>query len=218
MQHPGSALDLYCERLGEGLYAEPLNALSNLAFFVAAYLLFRRSGADRRHRFLATLIVFVGLGSLAFHTAAQVWAHWLDLLFIELFIYSYIALYLRAAFAFSTLKVIIALLAFAAFEWQITRLFEPGAWNGSYRYLPALLALIAMACGAVKREGLSSSPLIAAAAIFVIAITLRSLDMAWCAFWPWGTHFIWHMLNAAVLYLGVIAMHGSGGARQNDIN
>ncbi|HKY01031.1 MAG TPA: ceramidase domain-containing protein [Burkholderiales bacterium] len=218
MLHPGSELDLYCERLSAGLWAEPLNALSNLAFFVAAYLLLRQADADRTRRFLAVLIALVGVGSLAFHMAAQVWAHWLDLLFIELFIYSYIALYLRAAFAFSIPKVIIALLAFAVFEWRITGLFEPGTWNDSYRYLPALLALIAMACGAIGRKRVSSAPLIAAAAVFVVAVILRSLDLALCANWPWGTHFIWHTLNAAVLYLGVIAMRGRPGANKNDID
>ena len=29
-------IDAYCERVAQGLFGEPLNALSNLAFFVAA--------------------------------------------------------------------------------------------------------------------------------------------------------------------------------------
>ena len=36
-------VDLYCERLGPGLLAEPLNAITNLAFFIAAWLLWRQS-------------------------------------------------------------------------------------------------------------------------------------------------------------------------------
>jgi hypothetical protein len=32
------AVDIYCERLGPGLWAEPLNAVTNVAFFVAAWL------------------------------------------------------------------------------------------------------------------------------------------------------------------------------------
>ena len=38
-------LNLYCERLGPGLWAEPLNAVSNAAFFIAAALLFSSGGA-----------------------------------------------------------------------------------------------------------------------------------------------------------------------------
>ncbi len=33
------AIDLYCERLGPGLWAEPLNAVTNLAFILAGILL-----------------------------------------------------------------------------------------------------------------------------------------------------------------------------------
>jgi len=39
-------IDLYCERLGPGLWAEPLNALTNLAFLLtalASWQLARRS-------------------------------------------------------------------------------------------------------------------------------------------------------------------------------
>ena len=32
-------IDIYCERLGPGFWAEPLNATSNLAFIVSATLL-----------------------------------------------------------------------------------------------------------------------------------------------------------------------------------
>jgi len=34
-------IDLYCERLGPGIWAEPINALTNLAFLVAAFAAWR---------------------------------------------------------------------------------------------------------------------------------------------------------------------------------
>ncbi|MFT2588559.1 hypothetical protein ACMWPQ_29155, partial [Escherichia coli] len=34
-------VDLYCERLSTAFWAEPVNALSNLAFLLAAYFLWR---------------------------------------------------------------------------------------------------------------------------------------------------------------------------------
>ena len=39
-------IDLYCERTGPGLWAEPLNALSNLAFIAVAVILWRRAGRN----------------------------------------------------------------------------------------------------------------------------------------------------------------------------
>ncbi len=32
------AIDLYCERTDPGFWAEPLNALSNIVFFIAGFL------------------------------------------------------------------------------------------------------------------------------------------------------------------------------------
>ena len=46
-------LDLYCERLSPGLLAEPLNALSNLAFLYAALTIWRTAGQRLDVRLLA---------------------------------------------------------------------------------------------------------------------------------------------------------------------
>jgi Alkaline phytoceramidase (aPHC). len=65
--------DLYCERTDPGLWAEPLNAVTNIAFIFAAALAFRQAGPARGwpDGLLAGLILAIGLGSLAFHTMAN---------------------------------------------------------------------------------------------------------------------------------------------------
>ena len=35
--------------------------------------------------------------------------------------------------------------------------------------------------------------------ILSLSITLRSLDMVLCPYWPTGPHFLWHILNAIML-------------------
>ncbi|MBU2665239.1 hypothetical protein KOI35_17180 [Actinoplanes bogorensis] len=50
-------MDAYCERLGPGLGGEPLNAVSNAAFLIAAVLLLARGGI----RPLPVLLGVVGL-------------------------------------------------------------------------------------------------------------------------------------------------------------
>ena len=67
-------IDNYCERLDPGFWAEPLNALTNLAFLIAAVAAWRLAV---RHNVLTTdiivligLIAAVGIGSGAFHTFA----------------------------------------------------------------------------------------------------------------------------------------------------
>ena len=65
-------VDLYCERLGPGLLAEPLNALSNLAFLLGAFLVWRSRPAHLPAVHLpAVLLAAVGLGSFVFHTWAS---------------------------------------------------------------------------------------------------------------------------------------------------
>lgn len=99
-------LDLYCERLTPGLWGEPLNALSNIAFWLAALVLWRLR-ARRRARashgntqqwhweldVLLVMLLLVGAGSLAFHTFATRWAVALDAGFIALYLHSYVAIY-----------------------------------------------------------------------------------------------------------------------------
>lgn len=67
-------VDLYCERLGPGLLAEPLNAITNLAFFIAAWLLWRQSRIAGSLTggviLLLALLVAFGVGSSLFHTFA----------------------------------------------------------------------------------------------------------------------------------------------------
>ena len=75
-------IDDYCERIGPELWAEPINALTNLAFFISAWVIWQL--AFRLHKLspgiwiLIILIVTIGIGSSLFHTFATTWANWLD--------------------------------------------------------------------------------------------------------------------------------------------
>jgi len=73
-------IDLYCERLGPGFWAEPVNAWSNLAFPIGA--LWGWITAQRRGVLTPTLIALlvlaalIGVGSFLFHTYANSWSDW----------------------------------------------------------------------------------------------------------------------------------------------
>lgn len=67
----------YCERTGPGLWAEPLNAVSNLAFVVAAVVVLRRLRRIAAPAapvsvvvLLVGLLPVIGVGSFIFHTVA----------------------------------------------------------------------------------------------------------------------------------------------------
>ena len=143
-------IDIYCERTDPGLWSEPANALTNLAFLVAAVLVWRRgagapppSGQDAR--ILGALIAAIGVGSGLFHTLATVWAAWLDSGLIALYIYVWLARFLARVAGLRWTGVIAGLVAFAILSRGLTALFSPGSLNGSYSYFPALIALAA--CG-----------------------------------------------------------------------
>ena len=92
-----ATVDAYCERLGPEFWAEPLNAVSNAAFLIAAgvaWILARRSGRDGDWavRALVINLFAIGIGSFLFHTFAQRWSGAADVLPIMLFILLYLYL------------------------------------------------------------------------------------------------------------------------------
>jgi len=90
-----SPIDIYCERTAPGLFAELLNAASNLAFVLAAILLWRRAGTWRPGQALAVLVMLVGLAGLSFHTFANRPTMLLDVSFIAIYLIVAIAVFLR---------------------------------------------------------------------------------------------------------------------------
>ncbi|HEX4871840.1 MAG TPA: hypothetical protein VFV27_05945 [Nevskiaceae bacterium] len=191
-------IDLYCERLDPGFWAEPLNALSNAGFLLAAGLAARQrqSGGSM---LLVAVLALIGLGSFLFHTLATRWALWADVLPILVFQLLFLALYLRGVRAVSTRHTGLALAGFLAAGVLIEWLPLP-PMNGSEGYLPPLLVLLGLAPGHWRRGGAERAGLWLAAGLFAVSLTLRSLDQALCPLWPWGTHWAWHLLNALVLY------------------
>jgi hypothetical protein len=195
-------VDLYCERTDASFWAEPANALTNAAFLIAAAAALgswrRAGGRDRATLALIGVVVAVGLGSFTFHTVATRGAALADVVPIAVFIYGYLLLGLRRLLGLSLGISAAILVAFILGGQVLSWLAPPHALNGSSDYVPALVALVAMACAA---QGPARRGLGLAAMIFTVSLALRSVDLAACDAFPLGTHFVWHMLNATVLYV-----------------
>ncbi|QVL52829.1 MAG: ceramidase domain-containing protein [Cyanobium sp. M30B3] len=205
-----AVLDLYCERLGPGLLAEPLNAITNGAFLVAAWRLANLARGDRGVLALAALALAIGVGSGLFHTFATGWALAADVLPILLFQLLFLLLYLRrqvglgaAPAAGLCLAFLLACLAGRGF---------PGMLNGSLAYAPTLAVLALLAWHQLRQQ--HSELLLAATGLFSLSLLLRSVDNALCPLFPIGTHLFWHLLNAAVLVLSGRALLAS---QQNEV-
>jgi hypothetical protein len=215
-------IDLYCERLTTGYWAEPVNAATNLAFPMAAWAtarLIRRSAPHATALWmLPVLMVAVGVGSALFHTVATTWARVADVLPILLFQLVYLWLYARGVMALGrpTAAAIAGLLLATALLGRL----GPAVLNGSLPYAPAALLILGLGIdhrAAGRREPLG---LLVTGGLFLVAVGFRSVDQTFCAVLPLGTHFLWHLGAALVLYqlsralvLNWPASHGPTGSR-----
>jgi hypothetical protein len=199
-------LDVYCERTDASLWAEPVNALTNLAFIFAAAWLLRRM--DRRTpadlRALAGLIGAVGLGSAVFHTVAQTWAAVLDVVFIAIFVVVFLQRALVRLIGWRNMAANVAVLGMLLVSAAIALTVTLPALNGSELYLGPWLALIALAV--ICPTPHARRWLAAAAALFGVSMLCRSIDLVVCDAFPLGTHFGWHVNNALVLWCAMRAL------------
>ena len=63
-------VDAYCERTGPEYWAEPVNALTNAAFVLAAAILWPRGRGVPIARALVGVLAVIGAGSFLWHTHA----------------------------------------------------------------------------------------------------------------------------------------------------
>lgn len=203
-------LDGYCERLAPGLWGEPLNSLSNLAFLVAAILVWRQAPPKSPGRTLAVLIGLVFLGSTAFHLLANRWSAAADTGFILVFVLYYAAVFPNLFFGVSRKVSWLGVPVFLAFTTAV-------AAAGGGLYLSALIGLVIFA---VILKGEHRWRFAVAAAVFGVSLSFRTADHAVCGNFPAGTHFLWHLLNGLVLYLvsraAMLARPKEGAASRQD--
>jgi hypothetical protein len=215
-------IDGYCERLGPGLWAEPLNAATNGAFILAALialgLAIRAGRLDGPVAWLVALTFAVGTGSFLFHTHATVWAAMTDTTPIALFILSYIAIAMNRFAGLGWGRALFLMLAFLAGMVALSALLRvtlAPLIGGSTSYVPALVALLGVGLWLAARAHPAGGWLLAAVVVFSVSLTFRALDAPLCADWPVGTHFLWHLLNGLVLGLLLVALirHGARPSR-----
>lgn len=193
---------IYRERWGSpDFWAEPMNALTNASFLIAA--LFARQFASRRRAgtqttiSLLTLAGVIGVGSFFFHTVPNHFTMWLDIVPIALFQVVFLWLVATRMLGLTRLASLALVMTVVGSSFALFPFHEP--LNGSLFYLPSLLAMLAI--GYVWSQKVSGEPylLVGAASCFACAVTARSVDMI--VPWHFGSHFLWHLMNGIVVYL-----------------
>ena len=192
-------VDAYCERMGPEFWAEPINALTNLGYFAVALWAFRALAGMPLGRALAGLLMAISIGSFLFHTLATRWAGLADSLPIALFILVYLYALGRHVLGWPAWGAALGMLAFLPYAALVTLAVSAQpflAISGFYWSVPLGLVLIALALRG--RHPDMARGLAIAAGLLCLSITTRSLDLTLCAAWPHGTHFGWHVINAAM--------------------
>ena len=198
-------MDAYCERVGMGILAEPLNAFSNVSFLLAAWaawVLARRTGAlSAGVGALILLGASVGVGSILWHTVPNMLTLILDSVPILVFIMWYVWLYARNVAGMRPSFAAASAVAFLV----ATLLAFPlsGVLHGAPVYTPGLVVTLVLGVFHARERTAARFALLAAAGVYLAALFFRTIDNEVCPVLPIGTHFIWHLLIGLVTYLAM---------------
>lgn len=203
------SIDIYCERISPEIFSEPINFITNVAFWITFFLLLKKHNKKhyedegiRIYSFILIVLVFlIGTGSFLFHLFGNLWSLLADTVPIMIFILLYLYLAVRYY-----LKQTLAVSAFAIFLFLILN------YSLSYfgiqeisSYLMALFSMLIISYITYRENKLDISyGLLLSSIIFIISLGFRQLDLYACTQFSLGTHWIWHILNSILLYTLVV--------------
>ena len=193
-------IDIYCERLDIGIWAEPINAVTNIAFILAAIIMWLRCKNLVEGKILSFLLFSIGCGSFLFHTYAQTWAALLDVTAILIFILTYIFVANRRFLVWSKMVSLIGVILFFPYQLLLVSILSNIQFFGlSVQYIPVAILIFIYSGLLRKSEPNLSRGLFIGAAILCLSIISRTVDEPLCSILSVGTHFVWHILNAIML-------------------
>lgn len=195
-------IDGYCERTDPGYWSEPLNAVTNAAFVIAAgVMLYRLRGVRLpMARVLCAILATIGVGSYLFHTHAQGWASLADVIPIAVFVLVYLFVTNRDMVGMRLGWALVATAGFFPFVAVTLPVFQALPFFAiSAAYWPIALLIALYALGLRRRCPETARGLGLGAGILAVSLTFRSLDEPLCSVNPIGTHFMWHILNGIML-------------------
>ena len=201
-------IDLYCERLGPGLWAEPINAFTNVSFLVAAFASWRLARKQSilfpGAWLLIGLMALIGVGSFVFHTFANAWSQIADVVPILAFQIVFLCVYARQVIGMRWASVAGFAFLFLCAAY-LGRQF-PGLLNGSLIYAPAFALVFGLGIFHWRNAKRGRGLLLWATLVFAASLFFRTIDLAVCSKVPIGTHFLWHLLNGLLVYLATCSL------------
>ena len=203
------SFDIYCERTDASFWAEPINAITNIVFIIAALLalmIYRRylkKGAKRDvHIFILIAIVFImGIGSFLWHTFATLWANYADVIPIYTFALYYVIIAMLKIMKFNRVQAVITLILIIILNLAFLIFVPSDAFNGSVMYFPFVIMLAGFIIYMQYKKHPAAKYFLIATCVFILALFFRIIDIMCCSWNPIGTHFLWHIFNGVFIYL-----------------
>ena len=194
---------IYCERISASVFAEPVNLITNLAFFISAIFTYKlikeKNVKDSIYRVLPWLILLIGLGSISYHSFRGP----VTLLFDAVPIYIFLGLSLFLLFkklvrhtglALGVIGLFVLLQIFLTINF-------PHLFNGSIRHIANAILLSALIIWTYKKFGKVTLQLFFVFLVYAVGIFFRTIDIPICPTFTIGTHFLWHLFAAWGAYL-----------------
>ncbi len=195
-------IDAYCERTDPSYWAEPLNAVTNAAFLIAAAVMLPRLRGQDLPLGMAMVVILaaIGVGSYLFHTHATAWAATVDVVPIAVFILLYVFAANLHYWRWPLWGAILGTLAFFPYAALTVPIFQSlPFFTISAGYWPVPLLIGAYAYLLRGRAPATARGLAIGAGILSLSLVMRSLDEPLCDAIPMGTHLWWHVLNGLML-------------------
>ena len=202
-------INIYCERQIIGFWAEPVNALTNLAFIFSGLFMAFKTQTDKFSFFLSIQIILIGIASFIFHTFANPIGGLLDTASIFFFGTTYVYCANRRFLHLNWLTSIFIAMLLAPFSLIISffTILLVGELNGSAWYSSFLILFLTYSFILRNRMLDVSRAFFYCACFFAVSIFFRSIDEAVCNSFSLGTHFMWHILNGFLLGVLVWVMY-----------
>ena len=202
------SVDLVCERTHDGIWAEPLNAISSLAYFTVPIIVWfiakDHVKQDRSFAGLLVLVFLIGAASCSDHTLSIYLAHLFNEAATAVFIVAYVIYACRRLLEIGWIPTAIVVLSVSG----LGILF--GAWSHSIGigeiggYFPIWIFFLYLAWA--LRSSQIHRYFLAGSAAFAVALAFRTSDFVVCPHFPAGTHFLWHVSNDIVLFCLLMAI------------
>jgi hypothetical protein len=194
-------IDAYCERTSAAYWAEPVNAVTNAAFLIAAVIMWRWTAGLPLARAMCVVLAAIGVGSFLFHTHANGLTAALDVGPIMAFILLYVFAATRDFVGLGGRRAALAALGFVPYALVMVPLFSEAMpfLGSSAGYAPVPLLILLYAVLLRTKAPATAWGMALGAVILCVSLALRTLDGPLCDRLPLGTHFLWHILNGLML-------------------